>query len=100
VQQNGVGTRHQNWNSLKKKAQLSGLAIIIIIIIIIIIHNRGDVQQLNDSVMNTVRWSQTERQKATAPAAHKPDKQPVLFLLCTHTDKYREIVVISRGVVM
>ena len=98
MQQNGVETLHQNWNSLKKKAQLSGLAIIIIIIIII--HNRGDVQQLNDSVMNTVRWSQTERQKATAPAAHKPDKQPVLFLLCTHTDKYREIVVISRGVVM
>jgi len=26
VQQNGVETLHQNWNSLKKKTQLSGLA--------------------------------------------------------------------------
>ena len=26
MQQNGVGTLHQNWNSLKKKTQLSGLA--------------------------------------------------------------------------
>ena len=26
VQQDGVETLHQNWNSLKKKTQLSGLA--------------------------------------------------------------------------